>query len=178
MYHVSSRETTEKVVALSENLRKSLLGIPNAEKTLAEVKRVLGNFRLYEKLWEAISDELDEHPPFDRLYLEGKTYSAFSEISKDSAMYKCIRRVQQRGARLMTTESEFWLQLALLSMDLRVNRMEEFCHKMREISVTNRIDLTLKEGERGILFFGAGHKPDLVARLSSCDLSLNILGRN
>ena len=131
-----------------------------------EIKKFKGEFKGLAKtvgaMWDDFSSYLNSQNKFDRVYLEG-TFEEGQLINYENrkkGMFGCINMLLKSGAIFEKTEDEF-----IYDMDKEIHldrKMEIEIHKLRERSAMDYINKSLKENERGVFLFGAGHKEGII----------------
>ena len=136
------------------------------------------NAAMVEKMWqeiEGVASRLPVVPGTVRIYQDGlpicqHEQEIVSELAgSGSRNHKLLLQLQSRGARVMGTESPELLveeyQLAKASLasgvtaedDSRQRQLHDTVLEKRDRFIADRINVTLSDGETGILFIGMLH---------------------
>ena len=136
------------------------------------------NAAMVEKMWqeiEGVASRLPVVPGTVRIYQDGlpicrHEQEIVSELAgSGSRNHKLLLQLQSRGARVMGTESPELLveeyQLAKASLasgvtaedDSRQRQLRDTVLEKRDRFIADRINVTLSDGETGILFIGMLH---------------------
>ena len=181
MIHIFSEDYLRNIVGkgLKNNQNKEQL-CQDLEGAIVETKENI------DVEWHKLIDYLQKKEPFDRVYLEGsiETKDPISYPQQTSGMYDCLNYLAETKARFEKTNSDFTNNLgekihAYESKVLEItkgkpfisgffiNPPNNFIDWLREIEAVSSIDKSLKEGEKGILLFGAGHLEGITTELKN-----------
>jgi hypothetical protein len=141
-------------------------------------KGLLRNAAMVEKMWdeiERVASRLPVTPGTVRVYQDGlpicqHEQEIVSELAESgSRNHRLLLQLQSRGARVMGTESpellveEYQLAKAALASGVtaedasRQRQLRDTVLKKRDRFIADRINVTLGDGETGILFIGMLH---------------------
>jgi hypothetical protein len=180
-WHCFKEEQMHETKKTMERIKK---GVTLSEKE----SELLDNFASFEycnDYWQAFLEYLEEQEPFNHLYLEGYAKSIRATYPNGSIAKKCIDYVVESGAKIELTEGNFWYSVfSIIHQDPYLKKcipswLDNYAKTTgREKAVVKNIRSTLKDGERGLLFFGAWHKEALIKRFSRTDIEFKVVGQH
>ena len=174
--------TSVDMGSMSEGLVKEGMAKIGREKWLENQRKI-------EKFWDDLEKEIDVlnlDYSKTRIYQDGLPCGGelvlrivWETADKGSKNYQIVRKLIQRGATIEATESPELLRneyehiKALFTARTpedkadavhRYDQIKDELMQRRDAYIAKSIDLTLKEGETGLLFIGAAH--DIIPKLS------------
>jgi hypothetical protein len=133
-------------------------------------------------LWDLFSNYLSGQPQFDRIYGEGVYDRRVDfKFARRPGMQNCLADLSDTHAPFEKTESETLIRtlVRLRYPNARLKGINRLGDYVREEYVAQNIDATLKDGERGLLLFGAMHLSEIgnvLQRLPDTQLEIYPVG--
>src|SRR3989344_1310408 len=168
MFHVLDREHWERVMISSVN--GTSLEKAKREEIGVELKKLIGiDYKKIQDLWEDFNQKLRDMEHFDRVYFESISHdNGVDTVKGDSSMSRCLRYLVNQGTRFEKCESQRLRNLCKrFEDDPKIFRSLQ---DLRDGYLIKRVDETLKDGERGLILWGALHFDGIIKRLNEIDV--------